>query len=117
MTGDQIVYTAHGNIPRHVSKPTGVITDDKGNILILDRDNKRLVVYGDKGEFIRVMDVSGFQIPSNVQTIRKIGDEYYICDRGRLEENSNDVPFPTLYCRGSVGQIGGIYKFSLSHQD
>ena len=92
MTGVQIVYTAHGNIPRHVAKPTGVITDDKGNILIVDRDNKRLVVYSDDGVFIKVMPNCEF--PGNLQTIRKINGDYFICDRG------------------NKSQVGGVYKFS-----
>lgn len=92
VTGVQIVYTAHGNIPRHVAKPTGVITDDKGNILIVDRDNKRLVVYSDDGVFIKVMPNCEF--PGNLQTIRKINGDYFICDRG------------------NKSQVGGVYKFS-----
>ena len=69
--------------------------DDKGNILIVDRDNKRLVVYSDWGEFIKVMDVPSLELPRNLQTIRKINNDYYICDRG------------------SKTSVGGIYKLSL----
>ena len=93
--GEQHVYGYFGNNPGQIAKPTGVIMDDKGNILIVDRDNKRLVVYSDRGEFIRVMDVPNFEFPSNLQTIRKINNDYYICDRGFKN------------C------VGGIFKFSL----
>lgn len=93
--GEQNVYGYFGNNPGQIAKPTGVIMDDKGNILIVDRDNKRLVVYSDRGEFIRVMDVPNFEFPSNLQTIRKINNDYYICDRGFKN------------C------VGGIFKLSL----
>ena len=69
--------------------------DDKSNILIVDRNNQRLVVYSDWGEFIRVMDVPNVEFPKYLQTIRKINNDYYVCDRGNKE------------C------VGGIYKLSL----
>ena len=95
-TGAQNVYGYYGPNPGQIAKPTGVITDDKGNILIVDRDNKRFSVYSGRGEFIKVMHVPNLpNIPGNLQTIRKINDDYYICDRGYKSD------------------VGGVYKFSL----
>jgi len=93
--GDQNVFGYFGHNPGQIARPTGVIMDDKDNILIIDKDNKRLVVYSDKGEFLRVMDVPDLELPRNLQTIRKINNDYYICDRG------------------SKDSVGGIYKLSL----
>ena len=89
------MFGYYGQNPGQIARPTGVVMDDKGNILIVDRDNKRLVVYSDLGEFIRVMDLPGLELPRNLQTIRKINNDYYICDRG------------------SKTCVGGIYKLSL----
>ena len=89
------MFGYYGQNPGQIARPTGVIMDDKGNILIVDRDNKRLVVYSDWGEFIKVMDVPSLELPRNLQTIRKINNDYYICDRG------------------SKTSVGGIYKLSL----
>ena len=89
------MFGYYGQNPGQIARPTGVIMDDKGNILIVDRDNKRLVVYSDWGEFIKVMEVPSLELPRNLQTIRKINNDYYICDRG------------------SKTSVGGIYKLSL----
>ena len=58
--------------------PTGVITDDVGNILIADRDNKRLLVFNEQGNFVKVADV---ECRGRLQTIRKIEDNYYVVSR------------------------------------
>ena len=77
-TGAQSTHGYYGHNPGQFSMPTGIITDDVGNILIADRDNKRLLVFNEQGNFVKVADV---ECRGRLQTIRKIEDNYYVVSR------------------------------------
>ena len=66
-----------------------------GNVLVVDRDNCRMLVFNDQGQYITEAEMVG-DLPQLMQNIRKIGDYYYIAHR---------------YCKD---HCGGILKLQLS---
>ena len=44
----------------------------RGNILVVDRDNKRLLVFNGKGKFVKVAETT-FDLPSGIQNVRRSG--------------------------------------------
>ena len=52
----QDVFGYLGNNEQQLNGPTGVLTDDDGNLLVCDSGNNRLVVFSEWGEFLRVAD-------------------------------------------------------------
>lgn len=55
-TGVQDVFGYLGTNDQQLKGPTGVLTDDDGNLLVCDSGNNRLLVFTETGDFLRVAD-------------------------------------------------------------
>jgi len=76
-TGEQAIHGNYGSNHGQFTKPTGLISDDRGNILVVDRDNKRLLVFNGKGKFVKVAETT-FDLPSGIQNVRRCGDDFFL---------------------------------------
>ena len=83
---DQVTCGYYGSRPGQFSKPTGIVTDDHGNVLLADRDNKRLMLFNKNLQFVKNVEVPDFDCPNGVQSIRKIQDIIYVVNRGTKEQ-------------------------------
>ena len=63
-----------------------ILADDHGNVLIADRDNKRLMLFNQNLQFVKNVEVPDFDCPNGVQSIRKIQDIIYVVNRGTKEQ-------------------------------
>jgi len=83
--GEQTIHGYYGSNPGQFSKPTGLISDDSGNVLVVDRDNKRLLVFDEMGRFIKVAATT-CDLPSGIQNIRRFGDHFFLVHRPLRDE-------------------------------
>merc|ERR1712227_1134567 len=60
---DQVTCGYYGSRPGQFSKPTGIVTDDHGNVLLADRDNKRLMLFNKNLQFVKNVEVPDFDCP------------------------------------------------------
>lgn len=54
VTGSQKDFGCFGSSDGDFHKPAGIVCDDNGHLLIADRNNRRLLVFNEKGEFLKV---------------------------------------------------------------
>ena len=83
---DQVTCGYYGSRPGQFSKPTGILADDHGNVLLADRDNKRLMIFNQNLQFVKNVEVSDFDCPDGVQSIWRIQDIIYVVNRGTKEQ-------------------------------
>lgn len=81
-TEDQVPIGYFGSKSGQFSKPTGIVSDEHGNILLADRDNKRLMLFNQNLQFVKNVEVPGFDCPDGVQSIRRYQDTIYVVNRG-----------------------------------
>jgi len=84
-TGQQSIHGYFGSNSGQFSKPTGLISDYRGNILVVDRDNKRLLVFNKSGDFIKIAETR-CELPSLIQNIRRCGDGFFLVHRPLKEK-------------------------------
>ena len=54
--GDQKVWGYLGSNPGQIKRPSGMVTDDMGNLLIGDRGNNRLQVFQSNGNAVKSLN-------------------------------------------------------------
>jgi len=59
VTGEQTASGYMGSKLGQFKRPTGLVADDSGNLLIVDSENKRLVVCNQVGQLLKVVAVEG----------------------------------------------------------
>ena len=58
-TGQQTSAGYLGGDNGEIKRPTGLLADDLGNIMLADSDNYRLVVFTKSGRFVKVIRLEG----------------------------------------------------------
>ena len=62
-TGLQSAFGLLGSNEDQLKAPTGILTDEQGNLLVCDSGNDRLVVYDEAGSFLKVAESNEFSTP------------------------------------------------------
>jgi len=83
-TGKQTVKGYLGDEPGQFKKPTGIIVDDVGNLLVGDSGNNRLGVYTDKVKFVKVVGSEAWHSLSPRGLVR-VDDLIYVALKGEKE--------------------------------
>ena len=96
VTGTQSILGCEGAGEGQFSMPSGIVSDDVGNILVADKGNKRLLVFSEMGQFIKVANCGDAEIPDNIQSLRVFREHVYVVHRT------------------SRGKMGGIIKLKLT---
>jgi len=83
-TGKQTVKGYLGDEPGQFKKPTGIVVDDVGNLLVGDSGNNRLGVYTDEGKFVKVVESEAWHSLSPRGLVR-VDDLVYVALKGEKE--------------------------------
>jgi len=83
-TGKQTVAGYLGDGPGQFKRPTGIVVDDVGNLLVGDSGNNRLGVYTDEGKFVKVVGSKAWHSLSPRGLVR-VGDLVYVALKGEKE--------------------------------
>ena len=86
-TGSQRAFGYQGPNPGQLLHPTGIIADDCGHLLIAD-GNKRLSVYSEDGQFIKVA-LQGDENLVSLQDIRRFKDFLIVMNSSTRERPSS----------------------------
>jgi len=70
-TGNQTVTGFLGSNPGQFKRPTGLLADDMGNLLVGDSDNNRLLVFTDEGKFVKVVGQVDWRFSSPHTFVRR----------------------------------------------
>jgi len=100
-TKDQVARGYLGSKPGQFKKPTGLLADDFGNILVSDSDNNRFIVFTEEGKFLRVaqqMDETRLASPHGI--IRKNKDVFAVFRGGKEGIKGATVKFKVSGDRG-----------------
>ena len=102
-TGVQSTFGHYGASPGQLLGPTGILTDDSGHLLVSD-GNKRLLVFSQTGQFIRVA-LHGEEDFLRVQQIRRFKDFIIVIKSSSRESPmAGQVIWYQLQDRNSSGQ-------------
>ena len=86
-TGFQRAFGYFGSGEGQFHKPAGIVCDDNGHLLIADRDNRRLLVFSETGEFLKVAKEETLRNNKLVlvQSIRRVKDFLMVVQMARRE--------------------------------
>ena len=87
VTGSQKAFGCFGIKVDQFRKPAGILPDDNGHLLIADRNNRRLLVFNESGEFIKVAKEETLRNNKLVlvQSVRRFGDFLIVVQMARRE--------------------------------
>ena len=110
-TGSQQAFGYQGPNPGQLFRPTGILPDDCGHLLIAD-GNKRLSVYSEGGQFIKVA-VQGDEDMESLQEIRRFKDFLIVMNSStRARPSSGRVCWYQLTGRDSGLTSPGLEQHS-----
>jgi len=95
-TGEQTVTGYMGSNPGQLKRPTGLLADDMGNLLVGDSGNNRLSVYTDEGKFVKVVGQVDWRFSSS--------------PHGLVRHNNSVL---AVFRGGKEGAPGGIVRYRL----
>lgn len=82
--------------PGQFSSPSSVIADELGNMMVVDRDNRRLLVFNPLGQFVKELECERENLPSLIKSMRILKDHLYLVHRKSLEVNGGVMKFKIL---------------------
>ena len=87
VTGSQKAFGCFGANEGQFRKPAGILPDDHGHLLIADRNNRRLLVYSQSGEFIKVAKEENLRNNKLVlvQSVRRFRDFLIVVQMAQRE--------------------------------
>ena len=103
----------HGSGDGQFHEPSGLATDNNGNIVVVDRYNHRVQVLTENGAFLKQFGSKGtkpgqFSFPTDVATDK--AGRYYVTDNGNSRVQVFDSAGAFLFTFGTVGT--GYGQFS-----
>ena len=91
-TGTQSIVGYYGSGPGHFSSPTSLIADESGNMLVADRDNRRLLCFNPLGQFVKQLECEE-RLPSSIKSVRIFKDHLYLVHRKYQDDNGGVVKY------------------------
>ena len=96
-TKDQIARGYLGSKPGQFRRPTGLLADDLGNILVSDSDNNRFLVFTEEGKFLKVA--------------QQVDATRLVCPQGMIRKHKEVL---AVFRGGKEGIKGAVVKFKES---
>ena len=84
-TMEQVARGYLGSNPGQFKKPTGMLADDLGNILVSDSDNNRFLVFTEEGKFLKVVQQKDVAKLASPQGMIRNNNEVLAVFRGDKE--------------------------------